>query len=348
MTDSSRRPSPSHVLLLTAVLAAPLAAACRSSSTPAAPAVAPDTWATVDGRAISRTDVEKAFRRVRNLTQDLSDEETLTTKLSLLNDMILEDVLVSRARTQKLEVTDMELDAAFNDAKKNLSAEAFERELTQRNLTTTDMRDGLRRDLLTQKLMAREVKAKVTVTDQEVTDFFNANRAQFNLPEDAIHLAQIVVTPAREPQVTNRLGDDATTPQAAAAKAQMIMERIKAGGNFQELAADYSEDAETAPRGGDLGLMPMTALQRVPPSLRDAAMKAAPGSVSFISEGGAHVADQLQHELGRLFLVHSSLLGGRIVGSARRIAPRRIVSTRLDAPPVGAQNFCVPREGERA
>ena len=279
----------SHRLLSIAVLAAPLAVACGSSSTPAAaPAVAPDTWATVDGRAITQLDVDKAYRRARNLAQTVSDEETLTAKLNLLNDMIVEDIMVTRAREQKLEVTDSELDTAFNNAKKNMTPDAFDRELTARNLTTTDMRDGLRRGLLTQKLLDREVKAKVTVTDQEITDFFNANRAQFNLPEDAIHLAQIIITPVREAQQTNRLGDDAATPQAAAAKAQMLMERIKAGADFQELAADYSEDAETAQRGGDLGLMPLAALQRVPASLRDAALKAAPGSVSVVSEGGSY------------------------------------------------------------
>ena len=60
------------------------------------------------------------------------------------------------------------------------------------------MRDGLRRDLLAQKVIEHEVVAKVTVTDQDVTDFFNANRAQFNRKEDAYHIAQIAVTPVAE------------------------------------------------------------------------------------------------------------------------------------------------------
>jgi peptidyl-prolyl cis-trans isomerase SurA len=117
------------------------------------------------------------------------------------------------------------------------------------------MRDGLRREILGRKLIEREVTAKITITDQEVIDFFNANRVQFNLPEEAFHLAQIIVTPGRDPQTANRTGDDATTPQAAATKVQMLMERLKAGGAFGDLARDYSEDPQTAPRGGDLGLV---------------------------------------------------------------------------------------------
>ena len=91
------------------------------------------------------------------------------------------------------------------------------------------MREGLRRELVAQKVLEREVIEKVVVTDAEVSAFYDANRAQFNLPEDAYHIAQIVITPVREPQPSNRTGDDATTPEAAARKAQGLMERLKSG-----------------------------------------------------------------------------------------------------------------------
>ena len=50
--------------VLGAVTVAVLAAGCRSNAAPPAPAVSPDTWATVDGREIKRDDVDKAYRRV--------------------------------------------------------------------------------------------------------------------------------------------------------------------------------------------------------------------------------------------------------------------------------------------
>ena len=46
------------------------------------------------------------------------------------------------------------------------------------------------------------------------------------------------------------------------------MEKLKGGASFRELAAGYSEDAETAPRGGDLGLVPVSRLKQAPPQLR--------------------------------------------------------------------------------
>ena len=50
----------------------------------------------------------------------------------------------------------------------------------------------------------------------------------------------------------------------------------------------YSEDAETAPRGGDLGLIPISRLKQLPPQLRDAVMNKEPGSVSVASANGGH------------------------------------------------------------
>ena len=220
--------------------------------------------------------------------RQLSDEEALTAKLSLLNDLIIQDIMMAKARGLKLEVAASELDTAFAEAKKNISDEAFQQELTKRGVTAADMREGLRRELLAQKVIDQEVGSKITVTAQEVSDFFLANRAQFNLAEEAYHIAQIVVTPVRDAQVANRTGDDAATPQAATAKVAMLMERLKAGTSFTDLAMDFSEDPESAPRGGDLGLVPVSRLAQAPPQLRDAVLKKAPGSVNVASAGGAH------------------------------------------------------------
>lgn len=264
--------------------------ACRSSSGPATPAVTvtADTWAVVDGREITRDTVEKAFRRMGDPNQTPSEEEALAAKLSLLDDLILEDILIAKARAATLDVADSEVDTAYNEAKKNITDEQYQQELTRRNLTTADIRERLRRELLTRKLLEREVTSKVAVTDQQVTDFFNANRVQFNFPEDAFHLAQIIVTPAREPRIANRTGDDASTPQAAAAKVAMLMERLKSGTSFGDLAMDFSEDPESAPRGGDLGFVPLSAVKQAPPALRDAVLQVSPGSARVVNQGGSY------------------------------------------------------------
>jgi len=247
-----------------------------------------DTWATVDGRSITRDEVEKAFRRTQDGAATLSPEEAMTMKLSILNEMILQDILLAKARALKIEVPDSELDAAYADRKKNMTDAVYEEELKKRNLAGPDMRESLRRELITKKLLDQEVVNKVAVSDQEVNDFYNANRAQFTVAEESYRIAQIVITPDRAQQQVNRTGNDATTPQEAAFKVRMVMERLKAGAQFTDVAMDYSEDPETAQRGGDLGLVPVSALNKAPEPLRKAVIGQKPGTVNVATAGGIH------------------------------------------------------------
>lgn len=274
--------------LLFVLTAAVLAGACRSTPATSAPPSSPDAWAVVNGTEIRRDDIEKTYRRGAQLTPPPSEDEAMTAKLALLNEFIVQELLLAKARELNVAVTDEELDAAYNEGRREIPEDQFQEELKNRNLTAADMRDGLRRDMTVEKLLEQEVSSKVTVAEQDVTDFFNANREQFNRPEDAYHIAQIVVTPTRDPQVANRTGNDAGTPQEATAKAQMLMERLKAGDPFDELAASFSEDPQTAPRGGNLGFVPVSALRQAPSALRDAVLKATPGTVTMVSQGGAH------------------------------------------------------------
>ncbi|HSC27935.1 MAG TPA: SurA N-terminal domain-containing protein [Vicinamibacterales bacterium] len=301
--------------VIVAAMAVCLTAGCATTSEPPP---SPDVWATVDGRDIHRSDVEKAYRRVAQASPALSEEEALAGKLSLLNELILQDILVARAGALGIDVSETELDAAFNDRKKNMTDDAFQKELQQRGLSVDDMKAGLRRELLADKLIEREVISKVSVSDQEVADFYNANRAQFHLAETAYRLAQIVVTPVREQQVNNRQKSDAATPAAAERKVRQLMERLRSGTSFRELAMDYSEDPETAPRGGDLGFVPLSSLKQVAPVLRDAVLKTEPGSVSQVSVGGAHtlVLVVSREEAGQRELGEPAVREG-IVGTLR-------------------------------
>jgi peptidyl-prolyl cis-trans isomerase SurA len=274
------------VLFLFLALAA-VAGGCKSAPKAAAPA-APDVWAVVDGREIHREEVEKAYRRAVQPNQPTSEEESTAAKLNLLDQIISQDLMLAKANELKIVLPDAELDAAVNDGKKNISPDDISKELSARNLTEADMREAMRRDLLAQKVIEHEVTSKITVSDQDINDFFQANKAQFNLAEDSFHLAQIIVTPIRDTGLNNRTGDDATSAEAAVAKVQMIMERLKQGTPFSELAMDFSEEPQSALRGGDVGLVSMSALRQAPPKLRDAVLKAQPGSVTVVTMEGGH------------------------------------------------------------
>src|SRR5688500_3978013 len=129
------------LVLWIAVAAAALAAGCRSPSSAPTASVSTDTWATVNGREITRDAVDKAYRRVREGSQPLSDEEMLTAKLAILNDLIVQEILLANAQALKIEVSDTELDSEYAQARKDIPEEAFQQELTRRGLTAADMRE---------------------------------------------------------------------------------------------------------------------------------------------------------------------------------------------------------------
>jgi len=298
MLPSSRRPVRPFALVLLGLLAATVAACKGTSSAPAGPAVTADTWAVVNGKAITRQDVDKAYRRSRDAGQTASEEEAMIAKMGLLDDLITQEIMLEKATALKVDVPTTELDTAEANAKKNIPDDVFQQQLTQRGLTGADMRESLRRQLLTDKLIAKEVTEKINITDQEIADYFNANKAQFNVPEEAYHLAQIVITPVPEQQVANGTGDDAQTPQAAMQKVQMLMQRLKEGASFRDLAAGYSEDPDSAQRGGDLGLVPISRLQQAPPQLKAAVLGKQPGTVNIATSNGAYtLVLVVSHEL---------------------------------------------------
>jgi len=272
------------LILLTSLLLLPLLSACSEKPKPA-PAPSADAWAVIDGREIKRDEVDKAYRRVADPAANPSEDEVLTAKLGLLDEIITQDLLLAKAKALNIEPTAAEIDTAFNERKKNLPEDAFQKQLTARGLTSADLREEVRRELTTQKLIEHEVTAKVNVTDQAVTAFYNANRAQFNLAEPGYRIAQIVITNEREAQLANRQNDDATSPEAAARKLKMITDKLQGGAQFSELAMDYSEDPQSAPQGGDLGLISASQLQQVAAPLRDAVLKSKPGTISQVNTG---------------------------------------------------------------
>lgn len=275
-----------RIVCLTLALAG-AAAACNSK--PASPPVSANAWAVVNGHEITRDDVDRAYRRTVQGDRPQAEDAAFAARLVLLDELIAEELFLNRARELKIEVPDSELDGAYAEARKDVPEEAFKQELAKRALTVADMREGLRRDMIVQRLFEREVAARVSVTDQEISAFFEANKPDFNRTEDAYRIAQIVVTPVKEEQIANRTGSDATTPEESKAKLQVILDRLKTGAAFEEVAADYSEDPQTAPRGGDLGFLPVSTIQQYPPQLRDAVLTSQPGSAKVLGANGGYV-----------------------------------------------------------
>ena len=241
----------------------------------------PDVWAMVNGQEIKRDDVDKYYRtRVSPEGQEPSQEEALSLKLNVLDELINNEILLERAKKLNLEASDGEVEDKFTELKSPYTEDEFQRQLKDRGVSADDLKRDLRRQLSIQKLLNREVVAKITITDQDVSDFYNANKAQFNVAEPQYRIAQIVVTPRKEPQVRNRKNDDATNEAEAQRKVKMLMDRLNSGADFAQLAMDYSEDMNTTTTGGDLGYVPESALNQSDPALKKMVMAMKPGQVS--------------------------------------------------------------------
>jgi peptidyl-prolyl cis-trans isomerase SurA len=242
---------------------------------------APDVWAVVNGKEIKREEVDKFYRtQVNPEGQEPSLEESLSKKLNVLDELIYNEILLEKAKKLNLEASDGEVEDKFTEMKSPYTEDEFQRRLSDQAMTVEDLKFQLRRQLSIQKLLNREVVAKISITDQDVTDFYNANKAQFNVAEPQYHIAQIVVTPRKEQQIRNRKNDDATNEAEAQRKVKMLMDRLNSGADFAQLAMDYSEDLNTAGTGGDLGYVPESALNQSDPALKKLVVGMKPGQVS--------------------------------------------------------------------
>jgi peptidyl-prolyl cis-trans isomerase SurA len=241
----------------------------------------PDVWAVVNGKEIKRADVDKYYRsRVNPEGQEPSQEEALSLKLNVLDELINNEILLERAKKLNLEASDGEVEDKFTELKSPYTEDEFQRQLKERNVSVSDLKSDLRRQLSITKLLNREVVGKISITDQDVTEFYNANKAQFNVAEPQYRIAQIVVTPRKEPQIRNRKNDDAINEVVAQRKVKMLMDRLNSGADFAQLAMDYSEDMNSAATGGDLGYVPESALNQSDPMLKKMVMGMKPGQVS--------------------------------------------------------------------
>jgi len=271
--------------IVTGVLLGSLALASACGGGTAAPA-SPDVWAVVNGKELRRDHVERLYRTMLNAEAGIpTDEEALGAKLSILEDMINDEILMARATGLQVAPTEDEVTAAVAEQRGQLAEADFAKQLADRRITPEEFRAEVRRELTVRKVVEKAITEKVTVSDEEVTAFYEKNRAQFNVTERQFHLAQIVVNALPNPQVVNRRNDDAATAEQAQRKVTMLTERLRTGDSFADLAADFSEDPQSAAQGGDIGFVPQSRIDQAPPQLRQAVLAMKPGQVSTVTAG---------------------------------------------------------------
>jgi peptidyl-prolyl cis-trans isomerase SurA len=242
--------------------------------------------ATVNGKAIQRAEVDKVYNaQLTNPNnpqqQTPSQDQADSLRLNILHELITEETVEQRAAKSNLTATNEEVDAKLAEMKAPYTEEQFQERLKASDHTIDDVKHDLRRSLTIDKLLNKEINSKITVTDADVTNYYNAHKAEFNLIENQYHLAQIQVTGVPATQAGNLQGSKASTPEEALQKIKALKNRLDSGEDFGTIAMNFSERTDTAPNGGDMGFVPESQM-KVDPSTYAAIMKLAPGKMTEI------------------------------------------------------------------
>ncbi|WP_446745311.1 SurA N-terminal domain-containing protein [Silvibacterium acidisoli] len=261
-----------------------LSAACVAGIAGCQRGHSPDTVATVNGKPILRSEVEAGYEdALGQSNQHPSQEQADMIRLTVVRNLIDEEILMQRAAKLNLTATDEEVQSKINEFKAPFTQEEFDKRLKDRHLTLDDLKREVRRSKTEEKLFNKEINSKINVTDTNITAYYNEHKSEFNLIEPQYHLAQIVVTSVPMPaqQVGNLQNSKATNDAEAKKKIETIHNRIESGEDFGMLAANLSERPDNAQSGGDMGFISESQLHGDPDAY-NAISKLKPGQVTDV------------------------------------------------------------------
>src|SRR5258708_9707086 len=243
-----------------------------------------DVVACVNGHAIMRKDLDRGYQtQLGDSTQQqqLSEEQADSLRLNVLRALIDQEIVEQRAAKMNLTASNEEVEAKFAEMKAPYTEEQFQERLKASNQTVDDLKHALRQNLTISKLLNKEINSKITVTDADVANYYNQNKAGFNLRETQYHLAQIQVTGQPAPQAGNLQNSKAANDVDAKRKIKALKNRPDSGEDFGTLAMNFSEQPETAPNGGDMGFVGESQLH-ADPAIFTAVTKLKAGEVTEI------------------------------------------------------------------
>ena len=226
--------------------------------------------AVVNNDAITLAELQESIvsYRAENAAQRTgpSDEEL---RKDFLNRLIDSRLQLQEADREKITVDDIELNEEFLERIKHYGVkteEEFEKLVKNQGVTVDSIKKRLRDGLKVNKLVRRKVSLRVSVTEAEISQYLEENRAKLETGL-SFHARHILVTPE---------ADNDTGWESARIKAEMLRTQLLDGADFVELAKQHSRDA-TAKDGGDLGTLKRGELA---PEIEAELLALAPGQIS--------------------------------------------------------------------
>jgi peptidyl-prolyl cis-trans isomerase SurA len=213
--------------------------------------------ARVNDQIITRSDYDRAMKELDAEARQhgASMQETSEAHKDLLRNLIDQQLWLSKGK--ELNITgETELIKRLDDIRKQSNLETIEdleKAAKEQGVSFEDFKASIRNSIITQLVMRDQVSRKVQFTPGEVQRYYEEHKQEYAQPE-SVHLSEILVSaPAPAPAIPGGAEPDNSAQLAAAkAKADDIEARLRAGGDFSQLAKSFS-DGPTASEGGDLG-----------------------------------------------------------------------------------------------
>ena len=231
--------------------------------------------------------------RVRSATMQLHRQKVQLPPADILRQQVLDQMVTERAQVQAakeagIQVDDAELEQALIRvaANQKMTPQQMRQTVGKDGVTWPEFREEIRNQMMIARVREREVDAKINVSPGEVDNFL-ANQGAAGAGEE-VHIAHIVIRipEGASPETLNKLR----------MKAVSIDEQARAGRDFAQLAATYSESND-ALQGGDLGFRPVDSLPQV---MSSAIANLKPGQVSDVvrSPSGFHIVKLIARKGG--------------------------------------------------
>jgi parvulin-like peptidyl-prolyl isomerase len=273
--------------------------------------------AIVNNDAITLFELQEAIAVYRYENRDRANENSDQLIQQFLARMIDSRLQVQEAEREKIVIEEAEIDEELSDRIKKMnlkSREEFEAALKAQGIPMTAVRKRVADELRRGRIVSRKVRLRISVTEEEVSQYLEANRAKLETGL-SYHAAHILIVPETGPE-------DAALENARI-RADLLRTELQQGGNFAELARQYSRDA-SARDGGDLGTLKRGELAQ---DIETQILSLSPGQISspYRSALGYHIFRLESKET----LEGEGL--GRVRAQIREILFREKFDTRLDA-----------------
>jgi peptidyl-prolyl cis-trans isomerase SurA len=285
------------LLLATSVLAQTHPAAPES---PYGGTTVEEIIARVNDQIITRSDYDRAMTELDNEARQhgATMQAISAAHKDLLRNLIDQQLWLSKGK--ELDINgETELVKRLDEIRKQNNLETMddlEKAAKEQGISFEDFKANIRNGIITQLVMRDQVGRKVQFTPGEAQRYFEEHKQEY-AQEESVTLAEILISTSTAASSTAEQGsaqpDDPAKLAAAKAKADDLEAKLRAGGEFAQLARTFS-DGPTASEGGDLGQFQRGKLAKV---LEDAtfALKGGQFTEPIRTRQGYVILKVLQH-----------------------------------------------------